>query len=82
VKIANTLQDAISVEQSSIGKFEVPNWEVSSQKKVREALNVLATMRGSNTGTMFGAKGKVDPVAHLIGTAIGWGGNPKCRRLP
>ena len=24
----------------------------------------------------FGKKGEVDPVAHLIGTAIGWGGNP------
>jgi hypothetical protein len=25
---------------------------------------------------MFGTKSEVDPVAHLIGTAIGWGGNP------
>jgi hypothetical protein len=24
----------------------------------------------------FGAKGQVDPVRHLIGTAAGWGGNP------
>ena len=24
----------------------------------------------------FGKRGEVDPVAHLIGTAIGWGGNP------
>jgi hypothetical protein len=25
---------------------------------------------------MFGSKSEVDPVQHLIGTAIGWGGNP------
>ena len=77
VKAANALQNAITIEQASIGKFEVPDWDLASQAKVRDALNVLASMRGSETGVMFGAKGEVDPVAHLIGTAIGWGGNPK-----
>jgi hypothetical protein len=33
-------------------------------------------MRGSDIGAAFGAKGEVDPISHLIGTAIGWGGNP------
>ena len=56
--------------------FQVPNWEPQSQAKVRDALAVLATLRGSDTGGMFGAKNEVDPVNHLIGTAIGWGGNP------
>ena len=28
---------------------------------------------------MFGRKEEVDPVDHLIGTAIGWGGNPRLR---
>jgi hypothetical protein len=77
VKDANALQDAIKVEQASTGKFEVPDWDQASQDKVREALNALAMLRGSETGIMFGAKGEVDPIAHLIGTAIGWGGNPK-----
>ena len=26
---------------------------------------------------MFGAKGEVDPVRHLIGSASAWGGNPE-----
>src|SRR6202012_3747514 len=26
---------------------------------------------------MFGARGEVDPVRHLIGTAMAWGGNPE-----
>jgi para-nitrobenzyl esterase len=77
VKAANALQDAIKVEQASTGKFEVPDWDPVSQAKVRDALNALAPLRGDDTGAMFGTRNEVDPVAHLIGTAIGWGGNPR-----
>ena len=77
VKAANALQDAIKVEQASRGTFEVPNWDQASQDKVRNALNVLATLRGSDMGAMFGSTSEVDPIAHLIGTAVGWGGNPR-----
>ena len=41
ITVANTLQDAIKVEQPSVGKFEVPNWNPVSQKKIRDALSVL-----------------------------------------
>jgi hypothetical protein len=64
-------------ELTSVGKFEVPNWDKESQDKVRNALNALAPLRGDDTGAMFGNRSEVDPVAHLIGTAIGWGGNPR-----
>jgi hypothetical protein len=77
LKAANAIQDAIKVEQASVGKFEVPNWDPISQAKVRDALNALAPLREGDTGAMFGTKSEVDPVAHLIGTAIGWGGNPR-----
>ena len=77
LKAANAIQDAIKVEQASVGKFEVPNWDPISQAKVRDALNTLAPLREGDTGAMFGTKSEVDPVAHLIGTAIGWGGNPR-----
>jgi para-nitrobenzyl esterase len=77
MKLANAAQDAIKVEQASVGKFEVPNWDPASQSKVRDALNALAPLRGTGTTDMFGGKGQVDPVSHLIGTAIGWGGNPR-----
>jgi hypothetical protein len=76
MKAANAIQDAIKVEQASIGKFEVPNWDLASQAKVRDALNALAPLREGDTGAMFGTRSEVDPIAHLIGTAIGWGGNP------
>ena len=75
VKQVHALQGAIKVSQKSPGKFEVPNWDQASQKKVRDALLVLAsTISGFKNA--FGAKGQVDPIKHLIGTAAGWGGNP------
>ena len=70
------LQDAIKVEQKSSGKFEIPNWDLESQKKVREALLTLgATLPDSKN--MFGTKDTVDPVRFLIGSAMAWGGNPE-----
>ncbi|MGH9365042.1 MAG: DUF1214 domain-containing protein [Thermoanaerobaculia bacterium] len=77
VQAANVLQDAIKVEQASTGKFEVPNWDPASQKKVRDTLLVLAGMQGEDPPAKFGWKGDVDPIFHLINTAGGWGGNPE-----
>jgi hypothetical protein len=76
VKQVHALQDAIGVEQKSTGKFDVPNWDKESQKKVREALLTLAATI-SDTKRMFGSSDEVDPVRHLIGAATGWGGNPE-----
>lgn len=69
------LQDAIKVRQKGTGKFEVPRWDPASQKKVRDALLVLASTTDGFTKA-FGTKKEVDPVRHLLGTAAGWGGNP------
>jgi para-nitrobenzyl esterase len=77
MRAANALQDAIKVAQPSIGRFEVPNWDADSQKEVRDALEQLGSTLGYSVGAMFGTKKEVDPVLHLIGTAVGWGGNPK-----
>jgi len=75
LKAANALQDDIKVEQASTGSFEVPNWDPKSQAEVRDALAARAPQL-SGAAVMFGTKAEVDPTAHLIGTAIGWGGNP------
>ena len=75
VQQVHALQDALKVSQKSTGTFEVPRWDEASQKKVRDALLVLNTTI-SDFKNGFGARGKVDPVMHLIGTASGWGGNP------
>jgi hypothetical protein len=73
---AHALQDAVLVDQKSVGVFEVPNWDRVSQKKVHNALLTLGETF-SDTRRMFGAREEVDPVRHLIGTAVGWGGNPE-----
>lgn len=75
VEQVHALQDAIQVEQASPGRFEIPNWDQESQKKVRDALLVLATTL-PDTRNMFGTKDQVDPVRFLIGSAMGWGANP------
>ncbi|WP_245330533.1 DUF1254 domain-containing protein [Bradyrhizobium sp. AS23.2] len=74
LKKVHALQDAIKVSQKDVGKFNVPNWDPASQKKVRDALLVLASTI-PDFKRAFGTKGEVDPIRHLIGTAAAWGGN-------
>jgi len=62
------------VEQKNPGRFEVPNWDQASHKRVRDALLVLMLLDSKG---MFGPRGQVDPVRHLIGTAFGFGGLPE-----
>jgi hypothetical protein len=69
------LQDAIGVSQTSAGTLELPNWDPASQTKVRDALLVLGSTI-PDFKRAFGTKAQVDPIRHLIGTALGWGGNP------
>jgi hypothetical protein len=77
IKQVHALQDAIKVEQpGGPGRFKVPNWDPVSRKKVRQALLALGETV-PDTKRMFGARGQVDPVRHLIGTAMGFGGNPE-----
>ncbi|MCD9109827.1 DUF1214 domain-containing protein [Bradyrhizobium japonicum] len=75
VEKVHAIQDAIKVSQKAPGKFEIPNWDAASQKKVRDALLVLSSTTAGFKNA-FGAKGQVDPIRHLIATAAGWGGNP------
>ena len=72
----HALQNAIGVEATSVGAFQVPQWDASSQQTVRNALLVLGRTL-SVTKRMFGRREHVDPVRHLIGTAMAWGGNPE-----
>jgi hypothetical protein len=73
---AHALQNAVEVKQASPGKLDLPDWEQESQRTVRDALLKLAATV-PDTRRMFGSRGQVDPVRHLIGTATGWGGNPE-----
>ncbi|MDX8456153.1 DUF1254 domain-containing protein [Mesorhizobium sp. VK9D] len=73
----HTLQDAIKFSQERPGTFEIPDWDEASLKKIQAALVQLGTTV-SDTRRMFGAnKNEVDPVRHLIGSAMLWGGYPE-----
>jgi hypothetical protein len=71
---AHRLQDGLGIAQKSQGRFEIPHWDPVSQKKVREALLVLASTV-TDTTRAFGSKEDVDPIQHLIGAAAAWGAN-------
>lgn len=71
----HAFQDRIAVRQASIGSFIIPDWDQASQQKTRRALLDLASLL-PDTSRMFGSSNEVDPVRHLIGAALGWGGNP------
>ncbi|RZN09999.1 carboxylesterase [Bradyrhizobium genosp. SA-3] len=77
IQQVHALQDAIRSSQERPGTFEVPNWDQASLRKVKAALLQLGTAV-SDTRRMFGANERqVDPVKHLIGSAMLWGGNPE-----
>jgi len=72
---AVVLQDAIKAEQpGGPGTLDLPDWDQDGLTRVRDALLVLAETIPDSRG-MFGPRGDVDPVRHLIGTASLWGGN-------
>jgi hypothetical protein len=75
VRQVHALQDAIRVEQQQQGTLELPDWDPVGQKKVRDALLVLGSTM-PDFKHAFGTKDQVDPIRHLIGSALGWGGNP------
>ncbi|HXW72890.1 MAG TPA: DUF1254 domain-containing protein [Methylocella sp.] len=72
---AHQLQDAIKVTQQDSGKLELPSWDQTSLKEIRDTLLALAK-HTDGFSHAFGARDQVDPIKHLIGTAAGWGGNP------
>ena len=77
LEAVHALQDAIRVGQpGGPGKFVTPQWDQASQKTVRDGLLMLATTLPDTKG-MFGPRGGVDPLRHLIGAASAWGGNPE-----
>jgi hypothetical protein len=75
VEQVHALQDKMKVSQKSPGRFEVPNWDHDSLVKVRKALLVLG--EGIDSRNMFGVRGEVDPIKHLIGSAVGLFGAPE-----
>lgn len=77
VRAVHQLQDAIRVEVADPGSFEVPDWDKDTLTVVRDTLKRVAPTVVKVPAVGFGTKEEVDPIRHLIGTAIGWGANPE-----
>lgn len=73
---AHAVQDGLKVSQDSIGALDLPDWDKTTLDAARQALLDLGALGTAGFGTQMGKKGEVDPVAHLISTAVGWGLNP------
>jgi hypothetical protein len=77
VRQTHALQDAIKFNQEHPGTFEIPHWDKGSLAKIKAALLQLGSTV-ADTRRMFGAdEHEVDPVKHLIGSAMLWGGLPE-----
>jgi hypothetical protein len=76
----HALQDAIGIEQARTGTFEPPAWDEATRSRTRKALNALGDLL-PDTRRMFGSRREVDPIRHLIGSAMAWGGNPETEAL-
>jgi hypothetical protein len=77
MKKANALQDAISVSQpGGPGVFKIPEWDPTSQEKVREALTALSNTIPDLRYAAGPNKESVDPVRRIAAAASGWGLNP------
>lgn len=76
VAAANAVQDGLAVTAGSAQPMTMPAYDPESFDAVRSALLALGRTMTGATG-MFGTKDDVDPVHHLIGTAMGWGGLPE-----
>lgn len=77
IEAAHQLQDAVRLEQpGGPGQFVPTEWDAASHGKVRSALLALGETL-PNLNQAFGTARQVDPVAHLVGTAMAWGGLPR-----
>jgi hypothetical protein len=81
VAAANAVQDSVTIAQAGPGSLEVPEYDPASLKATRQALLALGALGTEGLGRRMGRKDEVDPIAHLLATASGWGLNPETEAI-
>lgn len=76
VAAVHAMQDQMTIEAASSLPFILPDYDEESYEALVAGLNALLPFVADSTAA-FGAKDEVDPVIHLLSTAIGWGGLPE-----
>jgi hypothetical protein len=75
LKAAHAAQDGLTFSQDAPGTFEVPEWDKEDLDGIRAGLIELGKFTPTTEGR-FGDVDDTEPINHLLGAAIGWGGNP------
>ncbi|WP_226925743.1 DUF1214 domain-containing protein [Meridianimarinicoccus sp. MJW13] len=76
VAAVHAIQDQMTVEAASSQPFILPDYDEEGYEALVAGLNALLPFTADSTGA-FGPKDEVDPINHLLSTAIGWGGLPE-----
>jgi len=76
IKIANKLQDLLTLQSNSAKPFISANYDSESLKTTTQYLAKLAAGLPDVKNT-YGTKEHVNKVRHLLATAYGWGGLPE-----
>ena len=76
IKKANDLQDQIKIKANSATPFTMPDYDMASYKATLDSLLELGANVPNSEG-WFGSKKETNPIAHLIGAAVGFGGLPE-----
>lgn len=76
LKAVHQLQDSTLIEAGSAEPYTHADYDLDSYKKLYENVLALGGAKPNALGS-FGSKDHVNPVRHLIDTAMGWGGLPE-----
>lgn len=76
IKIVNNIQDNIYIESNNYStNLSLPDFDFDSYKYTKELINKLfETAPTMSSIGMFGKKGEVNELKHIMGVNMGWGG--------
>ena len=73
----HAIQDGFALTATASEPLELPDYDEESFTALRKSVLAEASKGFHGTHGMFGKKEDVDPHAHMLGTAAGWGGLPE-----
>ncbi|NDR57049.1 DUF1214 domain-containing protein [Pseudoruegeria sp. M32A2M] len=77
VAAVNAIQDQFAIEAASSNPFTHPEYDRERLSAMVSALLPLGGFVPSDSVGTFGSRQTTDPIRHLLGTALGWGGLPE-----
>jgi hypothetical protein len=73
----HAIQEGLALTATASEPLELPDYDEESFTAIRTSVLTEGSKGFHGTHGMFGTKEQVDPRAHMIGTAAGWGGLPE-----